>query len=172
MGKQESPRPSAGLELIPELKEVFWKTGYGCVPVEADIGVIHLCHAADADIAGFANKPVWYQWQLIKMPSAPLVRLEIVIVDQPVNPYRFESFLNVGNDDQAHVLATLTNQNQLYLAFYGDALTYQFTKTLPHTEQQWQQLDGLITHATNYWQQLSPDFRDFDRAKARYMALT
>jgi hypothetical protein len=172
MGKQESPRLSAGLELVPELKELFRETGYGCVPVESDIGVIHICHATDADIAGFTNKPVWYQWQLIQMPSAPLVRLEIVIVDQPVNPYRFESFLNVGSEDQAHVLSTLANQDSLYLAFYGDALTYTYTKTLPHTEQQWQQLDALIVQATDYWQQLHPDFRDFDRAKARYMALT
>ena len=49
----------------------------------------------DQDIASFANAPLLSQWQLIKMPTAPLLRLELVILDNPTNPYKFESFLNI-----------------------------------------------------------------------------
>jgi hypothetical protein len=94
-------------ELPDEIQEVLKNFGYGCLAVEADIGVVHVCHAVDADINGFANKPVISRWQLIKMPTAPLIRLELVILDRPENPFRFESFLNVDEDDQANILARL-----------------------------------------------------------------
>jgi len=82
-------------ELPEEIRQVFEDFGYGCLAAEANVGVVHVCHAADSDIEGFAGKPVLYQWQLIEMPTAPLVRLELTILDRPTNPYRFESFLNV-----------------------------------------------------------------------------
>jgi hypothetical protein len=153
-------------ELPSEIREVFENTGYGCLAVETNIGVVHVCHAAGNDIEGFADKPARYQWQLIQMPTAPLLRLEINIDDQPGNPYRFESFLNAAADDQARVLAQLVNQNQLFLAFYDERLDYRFTKILPHDEQQWQQLDELWEQADSYWESLPPELGDFDLAKA------
>jgi hypothetical protein len=59
-------------ELSEEIREVFERTGYGCLMAETNIGVIHVCHAADSDIEGFADKPVLYWWQLIRMAAAPL----------------------------------------------------------------------------------------------------
>ena len=69
-----------------EIGEVFESTGYGCLAAETAVGVVHVYHAADSDVGGFADKPVFYQWQLVRMPTAPLIRLELVIVDQPANP--------------------------------------------------------------------------------------
>ena len=113
--------------------------------MESNIGVVYVCHASDADIAGFADKPVMSQWQLIKMPTAPLLHLTLVVLDAPIAPYQFESFLNVAAEDQANVLAQLANQDRLYLAFYGDDLTYRFTKVIDHNAQQRQQLDELVS---------------------------
>jgi hypothetical protein len=131
--------------------------------------VVHVCHAADSDIEGFANKPVSYQWQLVKMPTAPLIRLELTILDRPGNPYRFESFLNVAEENQARILAQLAGQDRLYLAFYDDDLSHRFTKIVDHDRQQWQYLDELVDEALEHWQQIPPDQRDFDRAKADFM---
>jgi hypothetical protein len=157
-------------ELPGEMREVFERTGYGCLAVEANVGVVHVCYAADRDIEGFAGKPLLYRWQLVKMPTAPLIRLEVVILDNAANPYRFESFLNVAQADQARVLAELANQDRLYLAFYGDDLAHRFTHVVDHDEQQWQYLDELVAEATSCWDQLSPDQRDFDRAKAEFLS--
>jgi len=157
-------------ELPAEIREVFEWTGYGCLPVESNIGVVHVCHASDADIEGFTDKPVWSQWQLILTPSAPLIRLELAIPDRPDNPFRFESFLNVAEEDQARVLDQLANQDQLFMAFYGDDLGYRYAKVLPHSEQQWQQLDELMTKATDHWNGIPPERRDYDRAKAEFMS--
>ena len=155
--------------LPEEVQSVFKAFGYGCLAVESDMGVVHVCHAADSDIACFADQPVISQWQLIKMPTAPLIRLEVTILDQPGNPYRFESFLNLADEEQANILAALANQDRLYLSFYGDDLKYRTTKTLPQDAQQWQLLDELILEAENHWALIPQERRDFDRAKADFM---
>lgn len=158
-------------ELPEEIRAVFESQGYGCLAVETNMGVVHICHAADRDIESFRNKPVLYQWQLINMPTAPLIRLEITILDNPANPYRFESFLNVEDEDQARTLAILGSQEELHLAFYGDALQYEYSRSVPHEERQWQQLDELIGRALQHLETIPPKERDFDRAKELFMRL-
>jgi hypothetical protein len=159
----------ASAELPQALREVFERTGYGCLAAETNIGVVHVCHASDADIEGFANKPVWSQWQLIEMPTAPLIRLELVVVDQPETPFKFESFLNICAQDQADVLEQLAGQGTLYLAFHGDDLGHRFTKVIEHEPKQRSQLAWLFARARRYWQSLPPGRRDFDLAKAQFM---
>jgi hypothetical protein len=161
----------APLAVLPgQIREVFERTGYGCLAAEANVGVVHVCHAADRDVEGFAGKPVLYRWQLIEMPTAPLIRLEVAILDRPSNPYRFESFLNAGQEDQARVLAELAHQDRLYLAFYGDDLTHRFTHVVDHDEQQWQYLDELVAEAVAYWDRIPPEQRDLDRGKAEFLS--
>ena len=155
--------------LPKEIREVFEETGYGCLAAETNIGVLHVCHASDSDIERFANRPVLYQWQMVRMPTAPLIRLELTILDDPANPYRFESFLNIASDDQASVLAQLANQDRLYLAFYGDDMIHRFTKIIKHDRQQWQYLDELVAEATRHWNQIPAEKRDFDCAKEEFM---
>jgi hypothetical protein len=135
-------------------------------------GVVHVCHAPDVDIAHFEGQPVRSRWELIKMPTAPLVRLELEVFDMPFQPYRFESFLNVGAEDQLRMLTTLAGQEKLYLAFYGTDLEYQHTVTIPHDEQQWQQLDEIVAEALAYWQSLPAETQDFDLAKITYFNQT
>jgi hypothetical protein len=131
--------------------------------------VVHVCHASDRDIAGFRDKPVLSRWQLIKMPTAPLVRLTLTIQDQPTNPYRFESFLNVAEPDQESILAQLTNQDRLYLAFYGDDPQYHYTKIISHSKHRWQFLDEMVNKARKYWESLPEGQRDYAGRKADFM---
>ena len=160
---------AAMVGLPEEIRQVFERSGYGCLAAETNIGVVRVCHAADSDIEGFPNRPVSYQWQLVKMPTAPLIRLELAILDRPSDPYRFESFLNVADDEQARVLAQLAGQDRLYLAFHGDDLSHRFTKIVNNERQQWQYLDELVAEALEHWHQIPPEQRDFDRAKAEFM---
>ena len=156
-------------ELSLPLRELFTDQGYGCLAVETDNGIVHICHASDNDIAGFRGAPVKYQWQLIMMPNAPLIRLLLVVVDNPRNPYQFESFLNVVEADQAQVLADLVEQEQLSLAFYGDDLNYRYSKVINHEPFHRQELGNVIARARLHWDQLEPEQRDFDLAKAEFM---
>jgi hypothetical protein len=45
-------------ELPQPVREVFEQGGYGCLAVEAEEAIVHVCHAPDADIEGFRGKPV------------------------------------------------------------------------------------------------------------------
>jgi hypothetical protein len=80
-----------------------------------------------------------------------------------------ECFQNVAEDDQAHVLAQLANQERLYLALYGDNLYYRHTKIIHHNRQQWQQIDELTTEAMNYLSNIPTDKRNFNQAKLEFM---
>lgn len=42
-------------ELPLEMREVFERTGPGCIPSETSIGVVHVCHVSDQGIEGFAK---------------------------------------------------------------------------------------------------------------------
>jgi hypothetical protein len=158
-------------DLPPAIREVFERTGYGCLSAESERGIVHVCHASDEDIANFVDKPIEARWDLIEMPTAPLVRLELLVYDDSRDPFCFESFLNVAAPDQLAVLAELAGQEELYMAFYGDDLTYRYTAVVPHGEQQWQRLDEIISQAEAYWSQLPTEARDFDQAKALYMRI-
>ncbi|MCA9875415.1 MAG: hypothetical protein KC441_17210 [Anaerolineales bacterium] len=159
-------------ELPSAIRQTFEQTGYGCLATETNVGIVHVCHAPDVDIEGFRGQPVVYQWQLIAMPTAPLIRLEMAVLDDPLNPFRFESFLNSADPDQAKVLAGLSQQAQLQMAFYGDDLAYHFTKVVAHESQQQQQLAEVIQRAARYWTTLPPESHDFDQAKADFMCQT
>lgn len=155
--------------LSPAIREVFERTGYGCLAAESERGIVHVCHTADENIANFVDKPIEARWDLIEMPTAPLIRLKLLVYDDWRAPCCFESFLNVGFPDHLAVLAELAGQEELYLAFYGDDLTYRYTTVVAHGEQQWQRLDELIAQAELYWQRLPEERRDFDQAKTLFM---
>jgi len=154
------------------VKEVFEQIGYGCLAAETDFGIIHVCHASDEDLDGFRNKPAYCIWQLIEMPTAPLIRLLLVVMDNPVNPFQFESFLNVADRDQANILSELANQDRLYLSFYGDSLAHQYTTVTPHTKHHWQDLDKIVEKAHMHRQSIPEKLRDFNKAKFVYMTLS
>jgi hypothetical protein len=91
------------------------------------------------------------------------------VLDDPRNPFRFESFLNIADSDQVKCLTLLAQQDQLNLAFYGDELNYRFTKLVAHDERQQAQLADLAQRAADYWDALPTEQRDFDAAKAAFM---
>ncbi len=168
---ERDPRPECtrANELSRPLRELLAARGYGCLAVESDNGIVHICHASDHDIAGFRGAPVQYQWQLILMPNAPLIRLLFIVLDNPRNPYQLESFLNVAEADQAQVLSDLVEQEQFSLAFYGDDLSYRYSKVIAHEQINRQQLATAIAHARLYWDQIEREQQNFDLAKAEFM---
>jgi hypothetical protein len=142
--RNEPSKLSPG-ELPSELKEIFKSTDPGFIPTETDLGIVHICHAAARDLDRFTNKTTLYQWQLALMPTAPVLRLSLQIIDQTLNPYKLESFLNMGLVKEARVVATLGSQQSLYLAFYGQDITCRFTKVIGHNASQRDQLHRLAS---------------------------
>jgi hypothetical protein len=154
--------------VAPEAKEVFEKTGSGCFAVETTEGIAFLAAASDEDVEGFAGSPVLSQWQLIDMPTAPLIRLHLTILDRPHNPYRFEAFFNISNPDSCRILSEQLGQDSLVLAFLGGDLEHHFSKILPFSEEERGAVHQLVGQAIEHLASIPKGERDFDLAKAEF----
>lgn len=77
--------------------------------------------------------------------------------------------MNLAEEDQVEILAQLTCQDRLYLAYQGDELNHRFTKIIQHDDQQRQQLDELVRKEVDHWAEIPAEYRDFDHAKAEFM---
>lgn len=160
------------LGLPAALQELFAKTGEGCLAVEReDMTAAFVTHAADADIEQFRDAQVLYQWELIAMPSAPLIRYRAAILDDPIAPYRLEHFLNVGDPDQARCLSFLVNQAELSFDFYGADFEYSYSKKVDHPEGMRRRLAQMVRSAIQLYGEIPIGERDFDRAKAAFQRM-
>lgn len=157
-------------EIPVEVKAIFEKTGSGCLAVETSEGIIFLAHASDADVAGFANRPVLSQWQLIKMPTAPLIRFHLTILDQLQSPYCFETFFNLAKSESIRILSKQVQQDTLILSFLGDDLENRFSRVLPFPQEERQALHQLIGQAVEHLVSIPRGKRDFGLAKAQFQA--
>lgn len=129
-----------------------------------------LAKAADADVAGFRGRvPVQTQWQLGRYACGSVLRWLVIIFDQPANPYRFETFINVAAPEQRACVEKLTGQETVHLHFFDSRTVYVLTKVIANPVRQRQQLKGLLALADRDRQHLGQDW-DFDRAKTQFQA--
>ncbi len=154
--------------LPPELQAVFQRRGYGCFAGERDDVVAFITHLPDDDIASSRSAPVLCHWELIEMPSAALIRFHAAILDDPASPYALEHFLNIGDPEQAKVLARLVQQEELAFDFFGDVYEYHYSKHFEHPADMRAQLAAIVRRAQDYWLSIPAEDQDFDRAKAEF----
>jgi hypothetical protein len=151
------------------LQEVFEKTGDGCLAVEReDMTAAFVIHASETDIRQFRDARVLYQWELIPMLTAPLIRYRAAILDNPYSPYVLEHFLNVSDPDQARCLSHLVKQPELSFDFYGAEFEYIHSKKVTHPVAMRQRLEQIVRRAIEFYGEILTEERDFDRAKAEF----
>ena len=155
--------------LPAEMQAVFEKMGYGCFAAERDDhSVAFLTHVAPADLLSLRYALVVYNWQMIPMPTAPLIRFTSAVLDDPNHPYRLEHFLNVRDVTQGRSLARLVAQKGLVFDFYGVEYEYAFSKRFAHPDAMRARLAILIQQAIVYDGTIPAHRRDFDQAKAAF----
>lgn len=129
-----------------------------------------LAKATNQDVEGFrGSAPIQTQWELGRFSSGSVLRLHLVIFDRPQQPYRFETFINVGASEQLACVRQLLTQKTLQIHFFNSQTEYVFTKKLSNSDQQRQQLQQLIDLALHDWEILSEAW-DFDQTKALFQA--
>lgn len=160
-------RPWIGLPW--EFQQAFDRTGYGCLATEVEETVRFVTHASDEDIQGFSGAPVLCDWELIEMPSAPLIRFRALILDDLLAPFGLENFLNIDDPGQARCLQLLAGQDFLSFDFFGEDYEYVGSTYLDHDEDTRGGLEGLVARAEAYWSSLPKQEQDFDRAKAEFL---
>lgn len=142
---------------------------HGCLLVDTNIGVTHLCRLADQAIERVYRKPIKYQWQLIKTPSASLIRLEVIMFSSVANPERLETFFDVRENAHLDVLGRLSVQDALHLSFYGDDDAHWFTETITQDKGQQERLDAIVFEALAFEDELPVAPRDYEHAKRSFM---
>lgn len=154
--------------LPQEMQAMFIKTGYGSFAAESKGIVSFVTYAPDEDIESFRRAPVLYRWELIQMPTAPLIRFRATILDDPRSPYALEHFLNTSDLEQARILSRLIEQKELSFDFFGAEFEFRYSKHLDHPIRMREQLRWCVQQAKDYWATLDPEERDFDLAKAEF----
>lgn len=154
--------------LPPALQALFERSGAGCFAAERGDTVTFVTHASSRDIASFRDAQVMWRWELIPMPTAPLIRFRGAILDDPNAPYFLEHFLNVDDRAQARTLSLLAQQEQITFEFYGDEYEYAYPKQLPQPQRMRVALQKIVRQAIQHYGDIRPERRNFDLAKAMF----
>lgn len=155
--------------LSPTLQHIFKAQGPGCLALERDGQVTFVAHVNDADLAQFRGAKVLSRWELHTMPTAPLIRFHLAILDHVGQAYHLEHFLNVGEAEQARYLGHLIRQEQLMFDFFGSDFEYGYSTTIAHHTSMRRRLDGIVRRAVDTYGEIPPERRDFNHAKAEFL---
>lgn len=129
-----------------------------------------LAKATDQDIVGFrGNIPIQFYWELGRFACGSVLRFHLTIFDQPENPYRFETFINVAAPEQLACVMKLLAQETLLIHFFGRQTEYIFTKEINYPVMQRGELGELVRQALQDQEKLVEDW-DFNQAKTIFQA--
>jgi hypothetical protein len=157
--------------LPAELQEFLRDRDFACVTLGSDQGTVLILKAPSRDIlSARGHVPIELRHELYEFPTAPVVRMVTTIYDQPERPLRFESFVNVEDEQQRAEYAALSRQEHLLMLFYDERLDHRLTKQVG-------QLDGeriadVLSRAEALFQAIPEEQFDFEAAKAWVMART
>lgn len=105
------------------LKEVFKKIGYGGIPIWTNTGCAFFCYMDDRTCKDVKGKVHNVKMEYYEIDECSLIRFDIVVYDDIINPLHFDAFLNIMNEDHECVSETLKEQdrkrNKIELYFIG-----------------------------------------------------
>jgi hypothetical protein len=129
-----------------------------------------LAKAPDQDVASFRGRvAVQTRWELGRFACGSVLRLRLMIFDQPDNPYRFETFINVADLEQLACVLKLMTQEILQVHFFDSRTEHVFTKQVKNPRQQRRELMELVAWAVQDQKVLGKAW-DFDQAKILFQA--
>jgi len=164
--------PLHPISLTPELAAFLQHQGpYACVTQATDRGTAYVIKAPASDIVSARGTvPIRVQHTLFDHQNAPVIQTVITIHDQPNQPMRLESFINVADESQRADFTALADQAELIMLFYDENLTHRLSKLVP-TEVD-DSLAIILSRADELRAGIPTWQYDFDRAKAAVMAGT
>lgn len=97
----------------------------------------------------------------------PLIRFDIVVYDDIINPLHFDAFLNIMNEDHECVLETLKEQDRIIFHWYGEDFKYKGS-----TSVKWKEENRIIASEIIEKGKECVRFnsvKDFDNVKEKFM---
>lgn len=157
---------------LPPMLATFLKDQqYGCLTHSTDQGTVLVMKAPRHEIERISGSlPVQVRHELHHHPTAPVIRMEVIIYDDPERPLAFESFINVEDPQQRADYADLATQPELHMLFYDEALAHRLTKSVAHSIRG--TVPEVLEKADELFHAIPEDEFDFDKAKAAVMRNT
>src|SRR5688572_7149837 len=116
---ERSPYP----ELPTELREVLVSQPYAAATIVTNRGTALVVKGDSVAMASIAGEvPVGIDYALYNRPSAPVIRMVTSFYDRPDDPLVFETFVNVGDAQQRREYELLSQQAELPILCYDEAL--------------------------------------------------
>lgn len=157
--------------LPPELRQFLRDRDYACVTESTGQGTILVLKAPGADIlSARGSVPIELRHELYDVPTAPVIRMITTIHDQPDHPLRFESFVNVEDEQQRAEYQALSLQDHLFMLFYDEQLRHRLTKQVGQLDRE--RIADVLSRADALFGAIPEEQYNFDTAKAWVMART
>lgn len=167
-GRSEPLHPSP---LPPELADFLKRQRLACLIHGSDRGTVLVIKAPDREIDSVRGTvPVELHQELHQRPTAPVIRMVMRIYDQPVAPLALETFINVEDPQQRSDYEALSDQKELDLLFYDEALSHRLTKRVPVFAAGSVRL--LLSEADRIHASIPKERYDFNLAKAEVLDAT
>ena len=163
--------PERPNELPPELADFLRDQLYACLTHPTDRGTVLVMKAPRREIESIRGAlPVQVRHELHQHPTAPVIRMEVIIYDDPARPLAFESFINVEDGQQRSDYAALAEQPELHMLFYDESLAHRLTKSVAHSVRG--RVPEVLEKADELFHAIPVDEFSFEIAKAAVMRNT
>jgi len=170
--QQHPSDPLMPIELTPELADFLRRQPhYACVTHATSEGTAYVIRAPAADLVTLrGTMPIGLRHELYALPSAPVIRSVLTIMDRPRAPLRLETFCNVAEPDQRADFAALADQERLLLLFYDEELRHRLAKRVPYPDRS--DVPLILARADELRAAIPASRFNFDRAKLAVMRQT
>jgi hypothetical protein len=166
------PRPEdRPNKLPPELAAFLGDQPFACLTHPTDQGTVLVMKAPRQEIESIRGRvPMQVRHELYQLPTAPVIRMVVMIYDQPARPLAFESFINVEDPQQHSDYAALAEQPELRMLFYDERLDHCLTKSVRHSTRG--RVPEVLARADELFHAIPQDQFSFEIAKAAVMRNT
>jgi hypothetical protein len=159
-GEPQSPVP-----LPPELAAFLATEELACLTHNSNRGALYVLKAPASELTSLRGTfPIGLTHELHQHPQAPVIRSVLTFYDQPNQPLRFDTFLNIDDPDQRACFASLAAQDELTMLFYDEHLAHRLSKQQRNTDPAG--MRRLLARADRLHAMIPAERFDFDAAKA------
>jgi hypothetical protein len=151
-----------------DLLGAFKKLGYTGIPIWTNTGCAFFCYMDKKTCRQVKSAVHNVKLEYHEIDGCPLLRFDIKIYDQPVQPLHFDVFPNVQNEHHLLAIEALTVQEWLIFHWYGPDFKYTGSTGVHWREEQRVATAAMINQAKELVARTGGG--NFDKAKAKFMA--
>jgi len=147
--------------------KVFNQIGFGCIPIWTDKGCSVFVHVDKRTIKESRYAVHSIVMELNEIDGCPMIRIDIKIYDDPLNPLHMDCFLNILDKQQNYSLEALCEQERLVFHWYDEDLCYVRSSAVSWSSDNRNAAKKIVEQA---YQIINLTGGDFDAAKRKFIA--